>query len=132
MRRFLVSGLIAPLAFATTSVAAAQPDSPDVNCDYELSKPHVVSVSGIAMVAVVVNPIGCKGLASPDRATACVSRQGDDQEGRCAETTGYRSAQVLYPYEPGRTYVARGNGCAAIYKPITHICEPLGPVSATL
>ncbi len=133
VHRWLTGGLVAAVCWwGGGTVAHAEPVIPGIDCTYDLTPPHVVSVSGVPMVAVEVNPRTCVGLASPNFASACVSRTGDDDNGRCASITGYRAVQVLYPYEPGRTYIARGRGCAAVYEPMTQVCETVGPISAQL
>jgi hypothetical protein len=41
--------------------------------------------------------------------------------------------QVFYqPYRPGTIYIATGRGCANTGNPPQPVCQPLGPLTATL
>ena len=72
--------------------------------------------------------------AGSSRSTvACVQLQGSDGPGQCAQQNGILTAQVFYqPYRPGATYVATGRGCANTGNPPQPVCQPVGPLTATL
>ncbi len=111
-------------------VAGAQADQSP--CDYTLTAPHVVQVSGTDMVTATLSPAGCDQAVTYST-VACVQRQGAPGPGRCAQNTGVLVAQVFYaPYEPGATYVSTGRGCANSGNPPQPQCEPMGPLSTTL
>jgi hypothetical protein len=111
-------------------VASAQPaESP---CDYTLSAPYLLQVSGTNMVAATLSPAGCH-QANVILTVACVQREGSQQAGRCAQNNGPLVAQVLYgTYEPGATYVSTGRGCATTGNPPQQHCASSGPFTATL
>ncbi|OBI74772.1 hypothetical protein [Mycobacterium sp. E740] len=112
-----------------SAVANADPAPP---CSYTLSPPHVVQVSGTDLVAVTVSPAGCNG-ATPYQSVACVQLQGSPGPGRCKQNNGLLAAQVYFaPHQPGATYVATGRGCATTGNPPQPVCQPVGPLTATL
>lgn len=116
-------------AAAPGGVAGADPGEP-VTCDFTLSEPAVVDVSGVPMVGATVSPAGCTGTAKPTSSQVCLTTPGS--AGRCAELPGYNDAHVyLSPYQPGVTYTATGRGCAAQTSPPVPMCVTLGPKSAT-
>ncbi|OBF11421.1 hypothetical protein A5727_20810 [Mycobacterium sp. ACS4331] len=115
------------------AVASAAPEADPVLCQYTLSEPRVVDVSGTAMVNASLTPSGCTGSAEPNATQVCVSVAGSSTAGKCAELPGYGTAQVyLSPYVPGQTYTVRGRGCANQAQPPLYFCSTLGPKSATL
>ncbi|MEO3759368.1 hypothetical protein ABGB19_13900 [Mycobacterium sp. B14F4] len=131
IRSLAVSVAAVALALAPVSaVASAQPDASA--CDYTLSPPHVVSVSGTDMVAVTMSPAACDS-AIPFMSVACVQLQGAQGPGKCIQNNGTLSARAyLSPYRPGGTYVATGTGCASTGNPPQPVCQSAGPLSATL
>lgn len=117
------------LAVGSPALAGAEPDS--VLCQYALSDPHVVDVSGTKMVTATVTPGECTGDVKPISTQVCVTTGAS--AGRCAELPGYGTAYVYFsPYTPGLTYTARGRGCASQARPPQTICSSVGPTSATL
>ena len=121
----------AVLALAgTAAVAGAEPSPPA--CAYTLSPPQVVQLSGTNVVTATLSPAAC------DRpiaylTVACVQLQGSDGPGQCAAAEGILPAQVFYqPYRPGATYIATGRGCANTGNPPQPVCQPMGPLTATL
>ena len=117
-------------AAMATGPASAAPADP-VLCDFTLSEPTVVQVSGVPMVAATVTPAACTGTAKPTSTQVCLTSPGS--AGRCAELPGYNEAHVyLSPYRPGVSYTATGRGCAAQTNPPVPMCTTLGPKSATL
>jgi hypothetical protein len=114
----------------TTAAAHAQPSPPP--CAYTLSPPQVVQLSGTDVVTATLSPAACDG-AIAYLSVACVQLQGSDGPGQCAQQNGILTAQVFYqPYRPGATYVATGRGCANTGNPPKPVCQPVGPLTATL
>jgi hypothetical protein len=114
----------------TTAVAHAEPSLP--TCAYTLSPPQVVQLSGTAVVTATLSPAACDN-AIAYQTVACVQLQGSDGPGQCAQQNGILTAQVFYqPYRPGATYVATGRGCANTGNPPNPVCQPVGPLTATL
>ena len=132
---FRVAIVAAVLAGALTTaggaaVAGADPGDP-VLCNFTMSDPHVVDLSGTQMVTATLTPTACTGSAIPSFSQVCLSTPGT--AGRCAELPGYTDAHVyLGPYQPGMTYTAKGRGCAAQTIPPAPVCTTVGPKSATL
>lgn len=118
-------------AFGAVGVAAADPAPEPILCQYTMSDPRVVDVSGTKMVNASLTPSGCNGTAEPTSSQVCLST--GSQVGRCAELPGYAKAQVyLSPYVPGRAYTVRGRGCANQAQPPLAFCSTLGPKTVTL
>ena len=100
-------------------------------CNYTLSDPYVIDVSGTQMVTATLIPAACTREAIPTSSQVCLSTPGT--AGRCAELPGYTDVHVyLGPYQPGVTYTAKGRGCAAQTNPPMPICTTVGPTTATL
>lgn len=127
----MVSSLAVALScLAIPAAASADPGEPA--CSFTLSPPHVVQLSGTNVVAVTLSPAGCND-ATPYQSVACVQLQGSPGPGRCKQNNGLLTAQVyLSPHQPGATYVATGRGCATKGNPPQPVCEPTGPLAATL
>lgn len=116
---------------ATGAVAAADEQDTSV-CDYRLSAPYVVDVSGTAMVTATLEPGACN-RANVFSTVACLQREGASGPAQCDRNNGPLPAKVYYaPYQPGATYVSTGRGCATVGNPPQSVCQPTGPVSATL
>lgn len=114
----------------TARVANADPSPPP--CSYTLSPPHVVELSGTRMVTATLAPAGCDRSVAY-LSVACVQLQGSDGPGQCAQAQGILTAQVYYqPYRPGATYISTGRGCASTGNPPSPVCQPNGPITATL
>lgn len=100
-------------------------------CNFTLSPPQVVQVSGADMVTVTMTPAGCMGPFHPSMSVACVQLQGAGTQ--CSQGRGSDTAQVYTPYKPGATYISTGRGTSAFFGDMN---EPnwqvLGPISATL
>jgi hypothetical protein len=112
--------------------ATATAESAAAPCNFRLSEPHVVDVSGTAMVTATMQPTSCDG-GVPYQSVVCVQKQGSPGPGQCRQNNGMLTAQVyLSPYEPGATYVATGRGCAYSGNPPTGVCAPADEVSAAL
>jgi hypothetical protein len=124
----ILAAVALPLS-ATAGVATAEPTSP---CEYTLSPPQVVKLSGSDAVTVTVAPAACD-RANVYLSVACLQIQGGDGPVRCEQNNGPLIAQVyLTPYRPGATYIATGRGCASKGNPPQPSCQVLGPLTATL
>ncbi len=121
------------LALGSTSVVAgAQPDESQSPCNYELTPPTVVNVSGTDVVTATISPRACDG-ANIIQMVACIQMQGGQGGGQCARSNGILPAKVFYqPYHPGTSYTTNGRGCAAKGNPPQKYCQELGPIAATL
>ena len=123
-----VAGALATAGGA--GVAGADPAEPGL-CNFTLSDPHLVDLSGTQTVTATLTPASCTGSAIPISSQVCLSSPG--KAGRCAELPGYTDVHVyLAPYEPGVTYTAKGRGCAARTNPPAPVCTTVGPTTATL
>jgi hypothetical protein len=122
---------IAVLLFvASAGVAGAEPTT--TACNYTLSAPYVVQLSGTDVVTATISPAACN-RSNPYLSVACVQLQGSPGPGQCEQNNGPLVAQVFYaPYRPGATYVSTGRGCANTGNPPQPICQPVGPFTATL
>jgi hypothetical protein len=122
---------VVPFA-GSTGVAVAEPAPPPSSCNYTLSAPHVVQVSGTDMVTATLSPAGCDG-AMTFLSVACLQVQGGSGPGKCEQNNGILTAQVYFaPYQPGATYIATGRGCATSGNPPQSSCLTVGPQAATL
>jgi hypothetical protein len=125
----LTSAVTLALA-GTAAIAHAAPAPPP--CSYTLSPPQVVELSGTNVVTATLSPAGCN-QSTAYVTVACVQLQGSDGPGQCQQQNGILTAQVFYhPYRPGATYVATGRGCANTGNPPQPVCQPMGPLAATL
>jgi hypothetical protein len=131
MRSPMVLTAAVALALAgTAGVARAEP-SPSP-CSYTLSPPQIVQLGGANVVTATLSPAGCD-QSTAYQTVACVQMQGSDGPGQCQQQNGILTAQVFYqPYRPGATYVATGRGCATTGNPPQPVCQPMGPLTATL
>jgi hypothetical protein len=104
----------------------------DLNCSFEISPPQLVQspVSGTNATATV-RAKGCSGPAQPMASTVCLASEGN--QGRCVQAYGWNLAQVFFdPPASTATYTATGLGCVRHGDPAEAVCNPVGPVSATL
>lgn len=119
--------IAALLSSAGPAVAVPQPF-----CEFAVSPPQVVDVSGNPMVTATVQPSRC------DRSTAyqsvvCIQVEGGSGPGQCKRNNGILAAEVYYaPYRAGSTYVVTGRGCFLHGNPPQPECRSLSPVTATL
>lgn len=132
IRRAIVTAAVAG-ALATAvgpGAAGADPGEPGL-CNFTLSDPHVIDLSGTPTVTAAITPAACSGSTIPAFSQVCLSAPG--LAGRCAELPGYTTTNVyLAPYRPGVTYTAKGRGCAAQTNPPAPVCTTVGPTTATL
>lgn len=131
MIRLIVA--VALAVAAVPGVATAQPTQPAGQlCSYTLTPPQVVNISGTEMVTATVSPAKCN-RSTTYLSVACVQVEGNPGPGQCVQNNGILTAQVYFsPYQPGRTYVATGRGCATTGNPPQPVCDPLGPITAAL
>jgi hypothetical protein len=116
------------VASAGLGVAHAEP----APCNYTLTAPQVVQLSGVDVVTATLSPAGCK-QSNVYLSVACLQLEGGSGPGRCEQNSGVLTARVYYaPHQPGATYVATGRGCATTGNPPQPMCQPLGPVTARL
>jgi hypothetical protein len=126
----VLAGAVVLTLAGSTAVASAEP-SPSP-CSYRLSPPQVVQLSGTNAVTATLSPASCDRSVAY-LTVACVQLQGSDGPGQCQQQNGILTAQVFYqPYRPGTTYIATGRGCANTGNPPQPVCQPLGPLTATL
>jgi hypothetical protein len=129
IRSMVLAGTLASALVAAGPVKAEPAPPP---CSYTLSGPQVVQLSGTNAVTATLSPAGCDRSVAY-QTVACVQLQGTDGPGQCAQQNGILTAQVFYqPYRPGATYIATGRGCATTGNPPQPVCQPIGPVTATL
>ncbi|HEX2286784.1 MAG TPA: hypothetical protein VHI10_18505 [Mycobacterium sp.] len=122
---------VAVMSFAATAGVARADPAPSA-CNYTLSPPHVVQLSGTDVVTATLSPAGCHE-ANSQISVACVQVQGSDGPGKCVQNNGPLTAQVYFaPYRPGATYVSTGSGCATRGNPPQPSCQTTGPYAATL
>jgi hypothetical protein len=131
LRPLIVLAGAAMLTLAVSPPVAPADPGPAL-CEYTLSPPHVVQLSGTDVVTATLSPAGCN-QSTPYQTVACLEKVGTDGPGRCEENSGNLPAQVYYaPYEPGATYVSTGRGCASTGNPPLPVCTPTGPFTAEL
>ncbi|KMO71005.1 hypothetical protein EV589_3934 [Mycobacterium sp. BK558] len=130
IRTFAVVSAAALLLGATAVVADAQPAP--ATCEYDLSPPSVVAVSGTNVVTATVTPRACDGAVT-FQTVACIQMAGGTDAGICARGAGILPAQVFFqPYRPGTVYTSTGRGCASAGNPPQTSCQESGPLTATL
>jgi hypothetical protein len=135
---WMISRLLVACAVAVLGVAGMPPVSSlaETNappCEFTLSPPHVVQVSGRDMVTATVEAAGCGVAAETISSVACIQMQGSDSAEQCDLGEGILTAQVYYaPYRPGATYSSTGRGCVLTGNPPTSTCQTTGPLTATL
>ena len=126
----VLAGAVVLTLAGSTAVASAEP-SPSP-CSYRLSPPQVVQLSGTNAVTATLSPASCDRSVAY-LTVACVQLQGSDGPGQCQQQNGILTAQVFYqPYRPEATYIATGTGCANTGNPRQPVCQPMGPLPATL
>jgi len=120
----------AVLLTCSAPVAVAQAEEP--GCEYRLSAPYVVDVSGTPMVTATLTTGACEA-SNTYLTVACVQVQGSPTAGLCRQNNGPLTAQVYYgALQPGATYVSTGRGCWTSGNPPQPTCAPVGPFTATL
>jgi len=126
--------LIAFFAVHPAGVALASPSDDDGTgqCTFVLSQPTVVHISGLSLVSATMRPGPCTIHATPNLSVVCLSVVGSGTQGECASKNGQDPAEVRYPYQPGATYVLRGQGCASTFVPPYTLCQDFGPTQITL
>jgi hypothetical protein len=130
-RLAVVSATLCTVVIAGAGTAAATPEDDPGRCNYQLSAPSVVVLSGTQMVTATLTPKNCTGTANTKSTQVCIATGGN--AGICNDQPGFNTAQAYFaPYTPGVSYTVTGRGCAGLSIPATVVCSSLGPVSATL
>ena len=126
--------LITFTAAGPAGIAHASPSDDDGagQCTFVLSQPTVVHISGLSLVSATMRPGPCTIHATPNVSVVCLSVVGSGTQGECASKNGQDPAEVRYPYQPGATYVLRGQGCASTFVPPYTLCQDFGPTQITL
>jgi hypothetical protein len=126
--------LITFIAAHPADVAQASPSDDDGTgqCTFVLSRPKVVEMSGLSLVSATMRPGPCTIHATPNVSVVCLSVAGSGTQGECASKNGQDPAEVRYPYQPGATYIVRGQGCASTFVPPYTLCQDFGPTQMTL
>lgn len=121
----------AALGLSVSGVAAASPDdaSGTGQCSWRPIAPTLVEISNVAMVIASLERGPCTIYGNPSGMTVCLSIQGQDTAGRCAETMGPDPVHVYSNYVAGATYVMTGRGCVNIFEPPFKLCQAVGPTS---
>lgn len=114
------------------SLAAPSDDDGTGQCTFVLSPPRVVQISGLSLVSATMRPGPCTIHATPNLSVVCLSVAGSGSQGECASKNGQDPAEVRFPYQPGATYVVRGQGCASTFVPPYTLCQDFGPTQITL
>jgi hypothetical protein len=131
----LSAGLL--ITFMTVSPAAISHASPAGDdgtgeCSFILTPPKVMQISGLSLVVSTLRPGPCTMHANPNSSVVCLSVAGTGSQGECASKNGADPAEARYPYQPGSTYVVRGQGCASTFEPPYTLCQDFGPTQITL
>jgi hypothetical protein len=126
--------LMAFIAVCPAGVSHASPSDDDGTgqCTFVLSQPKVVQISGLSLVSATMRPGPCTIHATPNLSVVCLSVASSGSQGECASKNGQDPAEVRYPYQPGATYVVRGQGCASTFVPPYTLCQDFGPSQITL
>jgi hypothetical protein len=131
----LLTGLLMAYSAAhPAGVAHATPSDDDGTgqCTFILSQPKVIQASGLSLVSATMRPGPCTIHATPNLSVVCLSVVGSGTQGECASKNGQDPAEVRYPYQPGATYVLRGQGCASTFVPPYTLCQDFGPTQITM
>jgi hypothetical protein len=126
--------LIAFIAVLPAGVALASPSDDDGTgqCTFVLSQPKVIQLSGMSLVSATMRPGPCTMHATPNMSVVCLSVVGSGTQGECGSKNGQDPAEVRYPYQPGATYILKGQGCASLFVPPYTLCQDFGPTQITL
>jgi hypothetical protein len=105
------------------TVSGASPADGSGQCNFGITPPTVVPVSGVKYVYATLRSRACTLHADPLSSTVCLSIEGDDSAGQCASKYGVETAELYVVYRPGATYVEKGQGCAGLNQPPYTLCE---------
>jgi hypothetical protein len=131
----LSAGLLMAGASAhPAGIAHASPSDDDGTgqCTFVLSQPKVIQFSGMSLVSATMRPGPCTIHATPNLSVVCLSVAGSGTQGECASKNGQDPAEVRYPYQPGVTYIVKGQGCASTFVPPYTLCQDFGPTQVSL
>ena len=113
-------------------ISHASPTDDPGRCNFTLTPPRVVQVSGVSYVQATISAGACTLHAYQNMSTVCLSIEGDESSGQCATRNDPNAAVLYYVYRPGATYVEKGQGCANFNTPPYIICEDFLPSRITL
>jgi hypothetical protein len=134
LKALSTGSLMTVIAVYPAGVAHASPSDDDGTgqCTFVLSQPKVIQLSGMSLVSATMRPGPCTIHATPNLSVVCLSVAGSGSQGECASKNGQDPAEVRYPYQPGATYVLRGQGCASTFVPPYTLCQDFGPTQISL
>lgn len=137
IRWFAIPGAavaVTALGLSVSGSAAASPDDTNATgqCSWKPVAPSLVDVSNVKMVMASLGRGPCTIYGNPSGMTVCLSIEGQDTAGHCAETMAALPVQVYSPYVAGATYVMTGRGCVNIFEPPFKLCQTFGPTSYTM
>ena len=128
---------ICPIGVYYAGSSVASPSGGSGKCSFVLDPPKVANVSGVNYVTATVQATSCTQHAHVE-STVCVSIVGDDSAGMCGSGYDPQPAVVYFPYRPGATYVAKGQGCTDLMEGSqspaqpTTVCQDILPSSVKL
>ena len=123
---------IALAGVCCAAIANASPSNSSGQCTFVLPPPKVVQVSGVNFVFATMAPGPCTIEANPNSSVVCVSVEGSESTGQCANTNGPSPAVLYFAYRPGATYVVKGQGCSSVNVPPYTICQDFPASRLTL
>jgi hypothetical protein len=135
MRPVLMVGAVLASALALVSpgtLAGATPADEGGKCEFLLVPPAVAPMSGVDFVKTTVGPGECSIHANPASSVVCLMVDGSDSAGQCQKSQGPFAATLYFPYTPGATYVAKGQGCTNTIEPPYTLCQDIAPQRFTL
>ena len=120
------------LTTATASAAPPPGPGPSASCDFKLTVPSHVTVSGTDVVTATLTPGECTGEFQPNSYLVCVEMLGGGTP-QCNFRPVYDPVSVYFtPYRKGATYRSTGRGCGNVFPAADQSCFSLGPYTVTL
>jgi hypothetical protein len=114
---------VALCSVCCAGISSASPADGSGQCNFGITPPTVVPVSGVNYVYATLRAGACTLHADPLSSTVCLSIEGDDSAGECASKYGVETAELYVAYRRGATYVEKGQGCAGVNQPPYTLCE---------
>jgi hypothetical protein len=121
---------------AADLVGQAITDAPayaqDQSCSYRMSAPELSSTAaGTVQVTATLEPSHCVGEVEPTVSTVCLA--SDSGPETCALAYAWNRAQVFWAApQTTASYTATGRGCMVSGDPSNEVCNPIGPIRATV
>ncbi len=113
-------------------IADASPSGDPGQCTFVLPPPKVVQMAGRSFVYATMAPGSCTIEANPNSSVVCVSVEGSESTGECATKNGPSPAVLYFDYQPGATYIVKGQGCSSVNVPPYTICQDFPASRSTL